>query len=166
MELSYAVVYGEVYFMFTRTNPVNAAQELRLDQETLPSGVVLLKIRGGIDAHTYEHFEAFLQDLFAKEVKRFILDMSEVKYISSSGTGVLVSALTQARDLGGNVVVLSPSRGVKEVFDILAVTELFQPATDLAQAEALAIAQPALLSPSATASAVALRAVCSRRKPD
>ena len=134
--------FGGVYFMFTRTNPINAAHALRLDRETLPSGVVLLKIVGGIDAHTFEHLEATLQDLFANGSYRLILDMSEVKYISSSGTGVLVSALSQARDHTGNIVVLSPSRGVQEVFDILDVTGLFLAVADRAQAEAAALTTP------------------------
>ena len=128
--------------MFTRTNPINAAQELRLDQELLATGVMLIKIRGGIDAHTYEYFEAAIQDLFAKGNYRLILDMSEVRYISSSGTGVLVSALSQARDQNGNIIVLNPSRGVQEVFDILDVGGLFPAAFDAKEAEAAALAAP------------------------
>src|SRR5476651_1673199 len=105
--------------MFQRANPVNAAQELQISQEKLPNDVMFLKISGSIDAHTFEHLESVIQSVFEKGMHRFILDMKDVKYISSSGTGVLVSALSQARELNGVIVLLNLSKGVQDVLNIL-----------------------------------------------
>jgi anti-sigma B factor antagonist len=52
---------------------------------------------------------------------RFILELSELRYMNSSGLNVLVNILTKARNAGGEVVVCNLSKKVK---DLLVITKL------------------------------------------
>jgi anti-sigma B factor antagonist len=51
----------------------------------------------------------------------FVLELSELRYMNSSGLNVLVSILTKARNAGGEVVVCNLSKKVK---DLLVITKL------------------------------------------
>jgi anti-anti-sigma factor len=99
-----------------------------------------LKLNGTIDANTFERLESTLETAFARHIVRIIVDLSDVREISSSGTGVFVSALSLARDQQGNVVLLNVSKGVQEVFDILGLTGQFPVAPDREAALALVYA--------------------------
>lgn len=52
---------------------------------------------------------------------RFILELSALKYLNSSGLNVLVNILTKARNAGGEVAVCNVS---KKVTDLLVITKL------------------------------------------
>ena len=116
--------------MGSRSN-LNATSTLDISEELLADGaVVLFKLAGTIDANTFEHLERTLETAFARHIVRIIVDMSGVREISSSGTGVFVSAFSQARDQQGNMVLFGVSKGVQEVFDILGLTGQLPVAAD------------------------------------
>ena len=117
--------------MGSRSN-LNATSSLNIDREEIEGGaVVLLKLSGTLDARTFEQLESKIADAFTGNIFRIILNMSEVREISSSGTGVIVDALSQTREQNGNVVLLSVTPSVQEVFDILDVADQFPMAHDL-----------------------------------
>ena len=49
------------------------------------------------------------------------IDISQVRYINSSGIGVLITILTKFRNKGGEVVLINPSEHVKK---LLVITKL------------------------------------------
>jgi anti-sigma B factor antagonist len=55
----------------------------------------------------------------------FVLDLSRLEYINSSGLGVFITLLTRARKRGGEVVVSKVSKKVKELFIITKLNSLF-----------------------------------------
>ena len=54
-------------------------------------------------------------------VKKCIIDISKLRYINSSGIGVLITILTKFRNRGGEVCLLEPSESVKK---LLIITKL------------------------------------------
>ena len=123
---------------------LNATSSLSIDREEVEDGtVVLLKLNGTLDARTFELLECRIAEAFSGNIFRIVIDMSEVREISSSGTGVIVDALSQTREHKGNVVLLSVTSGVHEVFDILGVVDQFPMAADLASAIQMVRSTPA-----------------------
>lgn len=123
--------------MGSRTN-LNATSSLDVDYQLIENGAVaLLKLNGTIDAKTFEIFESKIEDAFSGNIFRIIVDMTQVRDISSSGTGVIVGALSHVREQGGNLVLLGVSSSVHEIFDILDLLEQFPTAPDLASATKL-----------------------------
>jgi anti-anti-sigma factor len=58
-----------------------------------------------------------------------------VRYVDSSGLGEMVASQTAARRVGGRVAVLSPSANVRELFEVTALTGVF----DIFEDEAAAV---------------------------
>jgi anti-sigma B factor antagonist len=64
-----------------------------------------------------EQVDEYIDD----EVKKFIVDMTNVRYLNSSGLNALISLLTKARKSGGEVIISNLSPKVK---DLLIITRL------------------------------------------
>ena len=58
-------------------------------------------------------------------VKKCIIDISELRYINSSGIGVLITILTKFRNRGGEVCLLEPSDSVKKLLIITKLNAIF-----------------------------------------
>jgi len=55
-----------------------------------------------------------------------VIDISELRYINSSGIGVLISILTRFRNKGGEVYLLNPSESVQKLLVITKLNSIFQ----------------------------------------
>lgn len=60
------------------------------------------------------------------KVKHFVIDLKEVRYISSSGIGVLITMLTKMRNSGGEVYLTSPSEHVQKLLIITKLNNIFK----------------------------------------
>jgi len=62
------------------------------------------------------------------------IDLSDVRFINSSGIGVLVSLLTKFRNRGGEMVLINPSEHIRKLLIITKLNAIFTVAEDDAQA--------------------------------
>lgn len=107
---------------------------LTIHREPLNEDVIHLDIEGYLDAQTYEDLEEEINDLFDENHHRIVIDLSEVDYISSAGAGVFIGAIGTARDHSGDIILLNPTENVREVFELLGLSEIFVMAEDEDQA--------------------------------
>ena len=98
---------------------------LRMKKRQLEGGIVLIEASGFLDAHTFEEMENEIENLFRKQIFKIIVRLTDLDYISSAGAGVFIGAIGTATSKGGNIVLLSPSANVKEVFDLLGLSQIF-----------------------------------------
>ncbi len=110
--------------------------EFKMESKDMGGSVVLIKVSGYIDAHTFEELENEIQSKFAAKQFRLLIDLSDVPYISSAGAGVFIGAFPQSQENDGNIVLLTPSKNVLDVFELLGLTEIFTIADNLAEAQA------------------------------
>lgn len=66
-----------------------------------------------------------VKDTIDKNVFLCALYISEVRYINSSGIGVLITILTKFRNKGGEVVLVKPSDHVKKLLVITKLNAIF-----------------------------------------
>ncbi|MCH7411049.1 STAS domain-containing protein [Belliella sp. DSM 111904] len=64
-------------------------------------------------------------DAVNDKVNNFVVDLKDVRYISSSGIGVLITMLTKMRNAGGEVYLTSPSEHVKKLLIITKLNNIF-----------------------------------------
>ncbi len=114
-------------------------REFEINLEPLSANSTLVRVVGWLDAHTFEYMEQTINNLYSKGMVRLAIDLSEVEYISSAGAGVFIGSLSGAHERGGNVVLMNPTEPVKEVFDMLGLSQVFTFA-DSKQAAAAALA--------------------------
>ncbi|WP_192821458.1 STAS domain-containing protein [Rufibacter sp. LB8] len=62
------------------------------------------------------------------------IDLSNVRFINSSGIGVLVSLLTKFRNRGGELLLINPSEHIRKLLIITKLNAIFTVAEDEATA--------------------------------
>lgn len=65
-------------------------------------------------------------DAIQKQVLTCIIDISDLRYINSSGIGVLITILTKFRNKGGEVYLMKPSENVQKLLVITKLNAIFQ----------------------------------------
>ena len=65
-------------------------------------------------------------DAIQKKIMTCIVDISGLRYINSSGIGVLITILTKFRNKGGEVYLMKPSESVQKLLVITKLNAIFQ----------------------------------------
>jgi anti-sigma B factor antagonist len=61
-----------------------------------------------------------------QKVTQCVIDISGLRYINSSGIGVLITILTKFRNKGGEVYLMKPSESVQKLLVITKLNAIFQ----------------------------------------
>jgi anti-anti-sigma factor len=118
--------------------------------------VTILKLDGRLDSHTYQELITKTQELYQAGACDFLLDLSDLTYISSSGLVALCSIamlargeqlpnakegrsirpLVHATEAGTqkHFKLLNPTSEVMHIFDIVGLATLFDVFTNLEEA--------------------------------
>jgi len=64
-----------------------------------------------------------------------IIDISDVRYINSSGIGVLITLLTKVRNKGGELCLINPSESVQKLLIITKLQAIFKVFNTIAAAK-------------------------------
>jgi anti-sigma B factor antagonist len=101
------------------------------------SQVKIIKLRGRLGlGESMDRTSETLTDLLETGEVHFLLDLQEVPTIDSSGIGLLVRYLTTAKQRGGSLKLLNPSKFVLQTLKLVRVLSLFEVFDDLEQAVA------------------------------
>lgn len=99
---------------------MNFGQEIR-------GNVLILRIAGDlIGEDNGTQLVGAVNDVLAHQVLTCIIDISGLRYINSSGIGVLITILTKFRNKGGEVYLMKPSESVKKLLVITKLNAIFQ----------------------------------------
>ncbi len=102
------------------------AKKLDIESRALGEGMQVLSLSGFLDAHTFEQLDETISNCFDEDTFKIVADLSGVEYISSAGAGVFIGSLTTAQESGGNIVLVNPTPNVREVFDLLGLSQIFE----------------------------------------
>ena len=90
-------------------------------------GVVILdvsgKLMGGPDA---EAFNEVLRTLIHEGVKNFIVNMGSVRWVNSTGLGILISGYTTVKRAGGELKLLKVSDRIENIFIVSKLFTVFE----------------------------------------
>ena len=113
-------------------------REFEITYEDAQDGVTLIHVLGWLDAHTFELMDQAVNSQFEAGNVKLIINLENVEYISSAGAGVFIGALTSAKERDGEIVLMNPVQAVKEVFDLLGLSQIFKFATSIEEGVQLA----------------------------
>jgi len=89
--------------------------------------VKLLKITGRITlGDGVDRLRDTLEDLLADGSNRWVLDLADVGMIDSSGIGLLVRYLTTAKQQGGDLKLLNPTKFALQTLKMIGLLNLFE----------------------------------------
>lgn len=99
---------------------MNFAQEIK-------SNTLILRVSGDLigEDNGTRLIEA-VNEAVSHKVPTCIIDISDLRYINSSGIGVLITILTKFRNKGGEVYLMKPSESVKKLLVITKLNAIFQ----------------------------------------
>jgi anti-sigma B factor antagonist len=69
---------------------------------------------------------ATVANAIQQQVLTCVVDISNLRYINSTGIGVLITILTKFRNKGGEVYLMKPSENVQKLLVITKLNAIFQ----------------------------------------
>jgi anti-anti-sigma factor len=109
---------------------------LDIETKTLDE-VKLVKLKGRLYmGPALDRLNATMAELLGQGQNRIVLDFEEVPIIDSSGIGMLVRHLTTAKQGGGAICLLKPSKFMLQTLKMAGLLKLFAVFEDLSQAVA------------------------------
>ncbi|HAA11023.1 MAG TPA: anti-anti-sigma factor [Cytophagales bacterium] len=104
-------------------------------QEKIKDGILYLGIEGDlIGENSGPELMEKANDHVLNGITLCAIDISQVRYINSSGLGVFIALLTKFRNEGGEVVLINPSDKVKQTLLITKLTSIFTIVADETEA--------------------------------
>jgi len=94
---------------------------------SLEDRLILLSLSGDLIGE--DDNRAILSDVdeyVAQGIFYSVVDISEVRYINSSGIGVLITILTKMRNKGGEICLVNPSETVQKLLIITKLNAIFK----------------------------------------
>ena len=92
--------------------------------EEIEDGTARFVLMGRVDSNSSNVLGYRLDKAFNEENKVFILNMSQVEYLSSAGIRVILKAYKDVRKAGGKLGIESPSENVRNVLGMTALDEM------------------------------------------
>ena len=95
-------------------------------EQTVKENVLILSLSGDLigednGANILDKVNTAIQD----KIRVCIIDISKLRYINSSGIGVLITILTKFRNKGGEVYLMKPSESVQKLLVITKLNAIF-----------------------------------------
>lgn len=89
------------------------------------NGVTIFTLDGRVDSEGAVDLDLALQTATSEGKSKMILEMSQVRYINSSGLRTLADILTQNRKGGGDLKLVNLHPKVQRVFQIIGFDKFF-----------------------------------------
>ncbi|CAM5625709.1 STAS domain-containing protein [Streptomyces pilosus] len=102
---------------------MHIAQDPLSVEVTLPrEDVALLTVEGYLDVDTATEFQHHLANQLHHGRRHFLLDLTAVPFMDSSGMNIILRVYQEARDLPGSVHIISPAPAVRRILDLTGVS--------------------------------------------
>ena len=99
------------------------------------NNIQLLKLSGElIDRNQATELMVAIDELLELGKSKLMIDLSDLKYMNSSGLNVLIQLLTKTRSRGGESVIFNVNKKVNELLVITKLNTLFKVAESKAEA--------------------------------
>jgi anti-sigma B factor antagonist len=85
----------------------------------------VVDLNGEIDVYTSPKVKDAIGDLIDKGHYNLIINLEKVRYIDSTGLGVLIGGLKRVREHGGTVNLVCTNPQIKKIFDITGLVKIF-----------------------------------------
>ena len=98
-----------------------------MNLKTEPNGKIMVVVvrEERLDAHNSDELKVEMNRLFESGTKDLLVDLKEVRFIDSSGLGVLVSGYKNAATHQGSIKLCSLQTQVKSMFELTRLHRVF-----------------------------------------
>ncbi|WP_232698961.1 STAS domain-containing protein [Brevibacillus daliensis] len=103
-------------------NPTNVFEVTQLETDT---GTIVY-LQGQLDLSMSPYFRSVMEPLAAQQDKKLTLNLRDLKYIDSTGIGIIISLLKLRNELGTTLFVEEISPKTQRLFDMIGITEFLR----------------------------------------
>ncbi len=89
------------------------------------NNTIIVTANGSIDSTSADNLDEYFQPFLTAQTKRILFDMREIRYISSAGLRVLLTAQKTLKSKGGEIVLCGINDNVKQVIELSGFHALF-----------------------------------------
>jgi len=99
-------------------------------------GYLLCSVKGEIDLYNARQLKDKVADVLedVDDPKLLVLDIQDVKYIDSTGLGILIGIKRRITESGGKLVLVLSEQRILQLFNITGLTNVFPIANDREEA--------------------------------
>lgn len=98
----------------------------QFDIITRTSGeIIVFDLIGTLDAHTLELLEKKFREYVNQDYKYFIMNLSQLEYVTSAGLGVFMEYIEDIRAKGGDIIFCCARDRIYKIFDLLGFPVIF-----------------------------------------
>jgi anti-sigma B factor antagonist len=87
--------------------------------------VSVVDLNGEIDVYTSPKVKDAISELIDKGHYALVINLENVRYIDSTGLGVLIGGLKRVREHSGTVNLVCTNPQIKKIFDITGLSKIF-----------------------------------------
>ena len=93
----------------------------------LKRGVLIVRVKGELDMHVADKFRQKIDNaLEASGVKHILFNLEEVKFIDSSGLGVILGRYKKINAAGGKVLATNIQPQVVQIFELSGLLKIIK----------------------------------------
>jgi anti-sigma B factor antagonist len=93
--------------------------QVSIDKANDHEDLYIVKVGGYVDTTTSIELEEIIEKLIRTDIRKIIIDLGAVDYISSAGWGIFISEIKSIREKGGDLKLVRMVPDVYEVFELL-----------------------------------------------
>jgi anti-sigma B factor antagonist len=102
---------------------------------TLAEGILYINLSGDlIGSPDSQQLLSSVNEHLGESITNCAIDLSNIRYINSTGIGILVSLLTKFRSRGGDMVLINPADHPRKMLALTKLNNIFTIAADEATA--------------------------------
>lgn len=99
--------------------------DIKVQVREAQGGTYVVDLNGEIDVYTSPKVKDAIGELIDKGHYNLVINLEKVRYIDSTGLGVLIGGLKRVREHGGTVNLVCTNPQIKKIFDITGLVKIF-----------------------------------------
>lgn len=108
--------------------------DIKVNTRALENKAYAVEVQGEIDVYTSPRVKETINELIDAGNYNMVVNLEGVRYIDSTGLGVLIGALKKVREKNGKIVLICTNPQIKKIFNITGLIKIFDIYKDEAEA--------------------------------
>jgi anti-sigma B factor antagonist len=99
---------------------------MKIERSLVAGNVPVLRLSGELDLNSVPDVRRSIRGLIDEGLVNFIINLTDLDFIDSSGLGVLVGGLARVREKQGEIKITCASKRIIRIFEMTRLTQLFE----------------------------------------
>jgi anti-sigma B factor antagonist len=100
--------------------------DIKVNTRVLNDKAQAVEVQGEIDVYTSPRVKETINELIEKGHYQLVINLEGVRYIDSTGLGVLIGALKKVREHSGRILLVCTNPQIKKIFNITGLVKIFE----------------------------------------